>query len=322
MLDINCDGIGDIIVGEPLSTAVPLIGTDVVGGAAYIYLGQPNGTYVATPYWNLTTTVSPLLGVNATALLGFSVAGARYVKGFVQGPRALVGGPSNALDFGIGLLNLGNTLSTTYNFVFDNNGLGKAYLFSFGTCNAPLPVRLLEFNRQTKDKTVLLDWTTVDEEKLNHFELERSGNGSEFKTIALVFGNGAQRNTYQYTDKQPLKGLNYYRLRMVDQNGEIRYSQIVTAWINEGTGTYIVVAPNPVVNNEINIRMAGLKPNTYQLQLNSISGQLILTKTVIVNDYDHSETIVPQGRIAPGIYTLNILDKDKYVKTIKVLVSQ
>lgn len=134
MLDVNCDGINDIIVGEPLSTAVPLIGADIVGGAAYVYLGTSNGNYIATPYWDLFTEVSPLLGINATALLGYSVAGARHVKGPSQGVRALVGGPANALDFSTGLLNLGNTIGTLLNFVADDNGLGKAYGFPFIQC--------------------------------------------------------------------------------------------------------------------------------------------------------------------------------------------
>src|SRR5262249_26863412 len=69
MLDVNCDGFGDLIVGEPLSSAVPLIGANVVGGAAYVYLGTATGLYQSTPNWTLTTTVSPLLGVNATSLI-------------------------------------------------------------------------------------------------------------------------------------------------------------------------------------------------------------------------------------------------------------
>ncbi len=134
MLDVNCDGIGDIIVGEPLSTSIGLLNTNAVGGAAYVYLGQSDGTYVASPYWTLTSVVSPIVGVNATALLGYSVAGAGHVKGTSQGVRALVGGPANSLDFGIGLLNLGNTLGTLLDFAVDNNGLGKAYTFAFNSC--------------------------------------------------------------------------------------------------------------------------------------------------------------------------------------------
>lgn len=319
--DVNCDGHADIIVGEPLSTAVPLIGTDLIGGAAYIYTGQPNGTYTATPFWDLTTVVSPSLGVNATALLGYSVTGAGYVNGFAGGPKALVGGPSNALDFGTGVLNTNNTLATTFDFIADDNGLGKSYMFSFRSCNVFLPVRLLQFNRQVKGKSVLLDWSTANEEKFSRFEIQRSGNGSEFETIAVVLGKGKQKNEYQHTDDYPFRGLNFYRLRLVDQSGGFTYSQTLIARIDDEMPAYVVIAPNPVRNNVLKVKLAGFKPGIYQLQLSNGSGQVLLTRTVITNGYDHLETIIPRLKMASGIYALKVLDKDNVpVKILKILV--
>ncbi|MGN6399256.1 MAG: hypothetical protein ACTHMD_02310, partial [Flavisolibacter sp.] len=129
VLDINCDGYGDIIVGEPLSTGVGLINADVAGGAAFVFLGKPDGSYNTTPYWTLTTQTSPDLGINVASLVGYSVAGSRYVMGKKNGLRVLVGTPGRSLDFGTGLLNLGNTLSTLFSFAAGDNGVGKAYTF-------------------------------------------------------------------------------------------------------------------------------------------------------------------------------------------------
>lgn len=132
MLDANCDGIGDIIVGEPLSTGVGLIGANAVGGAAYVFTGNSNGTYNTTPFWSLENTVSLDLGVNAGSLLGYSVAGVGHIRGLTKSSRIIVGGPGKALDFSTGLLSLGNTLGTLFSFTAGNNGLGKAYAFGFG----------------------------------------------------------------------------------------------------------------------------------------------------------------------------------------------
>ncbi len=130
--DANCDGIADIIVGEPLSTGVGLIGANAVGGSAFIFTGTAGGTYNTTPYWSLENTVSLDLGINAGSLVGFSVAGVGHIRGPLKSSRVLVGGPGKALDFGTGLLNLGNTLGTLFSFTAGNNGLGKAYAFGFG----------------------------------------------------------------------------------------------------------------------------------------------------------------------------------------------
>ncbi|MEO9021363.1 MAG: Ig-like domain-containing protein [Ginsengibacter sp.] len=134
MLDVNCDGINDIIVGEPLSTGVGIVNANAIGGAADIFLGKSDGTFQTTPFWTVENNISMDFGINAGSLLGFSVAGARHVRGALQGVRALVGAPGAALDFSSGVLALGNTLGTLFDFAAGDNGLGKAYLYGFNNC--------------------------------------------------------------------------------------------------------------------------------------------------------------------------------------------
>lgn len=322
MLDVNCDGIGDLIVGEPASTNVPLIGANVVGGSAYVYTGKPDGTYNTTPIWTLTTSVSPLLGVNATALIGYSVAGARYIMGRSQGVRALVGGPANALDFGSGLLNLGNTLGTTLSFVADNNGLGKAYLYSFTSCNITLPVNLVEFTGTKKDLTVELGWTTVTEDNFSHYELERSTDGTRFTTLALVFAKGEVRNNYQYVDRHPYMGINYYRLKMIDKNGQFKYSQVVTASFDQKLPADVVVAPNPVSGGQINVKLIGLANGVYRMELHNAAGQLLQARSLRVTQFEQFETMTRPGNTPSGIYWLNVYDDtNTRVKTVRVFMN-
>ena len=322
MLDVNCDGYGDIIVGEPLSTAVPLIGANVVGGSAYIYLGNPDGTYVTTPFWDLTTEVSPLLGINTTALVGYSVAGAKHIYGSSQGVRSLVGAPSNSLDYGIGLLNLGNTLGTTFDFVFDGNGLGKSYSYPFSGCNFTLPVELTEFTGKPVNKTSLLKWTSVSEINLNIYELQKSSDGINFSTIAIAFTKGGQKNDYDYTDNHPYDDLNFYRLKMIDDDRTFSYSNIVTIRFGDVKNVNIVIAPNPVKTN-INLQMTGLSHGTYKIEVTNAIGQAQFTKKINVSQYNQKETMqCPSGMIA-GIYWLNIYDENNVrIKSIGVFVNK
>lgn len=131
MRDVNCDGFADIIVGEPLSTGVGLVGVNAVGGAAYVFLGRADSTYSPAPYWSLENTVSQGLGINAASMIGYSVAGAGRTHGGGRGVRALIGAPGKALDFSTGILALGNTLGTLLDFAAGDNGLGKVYGYAF-----------------------------------------------------------------------------------------------------------------------------------------------------------------------------------------------
>lgn len=322
MLDVNCDGINDIIVGEPMSTAVPLLGANVAGGAAYIFLGQANGTYNTTPFWDLTTVVSPILGVNATALIGYSVAGARYIKGRSQGVRSLIGGPSNTLDFGVGLLNLGNTLGTTLDFVFDDNGLGKSYSFPYIACNITLPASLLEFKGKAVTKTVALNWTAVNEVNLDRYELERSIDGQHYETIALAFGKGDAHNEYAHIDKHPFMGMNYYRLKMIDKDGRFTYSNVVAIPFSDYLPGDMVIAPNPV-QQDINLRIEGMEKGVYRMELVNTSGQVIGTRSFTVSQFIQTETMQRNGSMATGIYWLNVYNSsNQKVKSLRVLLAR
>ena len=321
MLDVNCDGYGDIIVGEPLSTAVPLIGANVVGGAAFIYLGTPAGTYIGSPYWDLTTQVSPLLGVNTTALVGYSVAGARHVYGGSQGVRALVGAPSNCLDFGIGLLNLGNTLGTTFDFVFDDNGLGKSYTYAFTTCNFTLPVELISFTGKAVDKTSDLKWTSVSEVNLDKYEVQKSRDGVNFSTIALAFAKGEDKNDYNFSDVNPYEGMNFYRLKMIDIDGTFSYSNTVILRFGDVKTANVVIAPNPVSTN-INLQMTDLQEGFYKIEVTNAIGQLQLTKKVNVSQYLQKESILCPSSMNKGVYWLSIYDeKNNRIKSIGFFVN-
>ena len=320
MLDVNCDNIGDIIIGEPLSTAVPLLGVDALGGAAYVYLGKADGTYNSTPIWDLYTDVSSGLGVNATSLLGYSVAGAGHTKGASGGVRSLVGGPTNALDFGVGLLNLNNTIATTLDFAIDNNGLGKSYSFAFTNCNITLPVSLISFKAQALNNTVPVNWVAITETDFSHYELERSIDGMHFETIAIVFAKNQQRNDYAYTDKHPYTGVNYYRLKLVDNDKKFTYSSVAAVRFDENITADVLVAPNPVAQ-DINIKMTGLAKGVYKAEVMNAAGQIFITKSLQVTQFSQTETLERKSAMSAGIYWLNIYDNtNRKITSIRILV--
>ena len=322
MLDVNCDGYRDIIVGEPLSTTVPLIGADVIGGAAFIYLGNPDGTFDTTPFWDLTTEVSHLLGVNTTAMVGHSVAGAKHVYGSSQGVRSLVGAPSNSLDFGIGLLNLGNTLGTTFNFVFDGNGLGKSYSFPFSACIVTLPVKLTSFTGKAVNKTSELKWTSEAEVDLGSYELQRSRDGINFSTIAITFAKNELKNNYAYTDLRPNDGSNFYRLKMIEKDGTYNYSNTVVLNFGDVKNIHIAIAPNPV-KTTINLQMKGLPAGNYKIEITNALGQSQYNRTINITQNYQTETIASPSSMTNGIYYLSIYDdKNNRIKSMNFLINK
>lgn len=320
--DLNCDGYGDILVGEPLSTSVGLIGVDAVGGAAYVYLGQADGTYQAAPVWQLHVDVSGLLGVNATGLNGYSVAGLGYVKGSATRPTLLVGGPANALDFGTGLLNLGNTMGTLTSFVGDANGLGKAHSYDAALCNlGVLASNITEFTGKQQQKSVDLSWKIADEKDVNTYELQESNNGSDFRVLTMLIPTGKTENKqYSFTDKDVVVGSNYYRLKITDKTGTVKYSQIIVFRFNDQFKGEMVVTPNPV-RDVIRVKFSGMKKGNYRTELRNVTGQLIHTANTTIADSEQMSYINKPSSLTSGIYLLTVYsDENIRVNSTKIYV--
>jgi pimeloyl-ACP methyl ester carboxylesterase len=94
----------------------------------------------------------------------------------------------------------------------------------------PLPVTLAGITAWRVGEKVQLAWKTETEINSSHFILEKSTNGQLFNPIGTIAAAGFSNaeNSYQYTDALPVNGVNYYRLRMVDKDGQFAYSNIVT----------------------------------------------------------------------------------------------
>jgi Domain of unknown function (DUF3244) len=77
---------------------------------------------------------------------------------------------------------------------------------------------------------VELTWATATEINNDFFTIERSTDGRTFEEIAIIPGNGntTEVSKYIHMDKNPERGLNYYRLKQTDYDGQFSYSDLET----------------------------------------------------------------------------------------------
>jgi hypothetical protein len=105
--------------------------------------------------------------------------------------------------------------------------LNSLWFKSFST----LPVNLVDFTARYSKPSVTLNWSTANETGFSHFEMERSVDGTNFSTLGVVFANGVAGNDLaKYMFRDNVSALKvptvYYRLKMVDQSGAFRYSDV------------------------------------------------------------------------------------------------
>lgn len=114
--------------------------------------------------------------------------------------------------------------------------------------DTPLPVTLSSFNvRAEGTSTVNINWSTSSESKAKHFDIERSIDAKRWETIGnkASSGNSSTLLSYSFTDNTPKQGLNYYRLKMVDQDGSFALSRMESVSIGSHTAQVVSVYPNP-----------------------------------------------------------------------------
>jgi len=93
-----------------------------------------------------------------------------------------------------------------------------------------------------------LEWSTYEESNTDiHLVMRsRSIEYDQFVEIAQVKANFAsENNTYNYLDRNPLEGINYYKIGVRDLNGDIDYSNTIAIEYRSKDTREIRVYPNP-----------------------------------------------------------------------------
>jgi len=114
-----------------------------------------------------------------------------------------------------------------------------------------MPVTLLFFKGALQSENIALQWVTASEINFDHFELEKSEDGRNFRTIATIKGHGTTnvRHNYEFEDLFPVIGSNYYRLRSIDFDGYAEVFNVIEVSYNGGK--IFSVYPNPITGNSV-----------------------------------------------------------------------
>lgn len=91
-------------------------------------------------------------------------------------------------------------------------------------------INIIDFNVARGQKKVNIKWATDKMSQPNYFEVEKSSDGKNFKTIAYVLGTDPARTDcecYGCFDKiSRNSGKSYYRLKHINNEGGIEFSEV------------------------------------------------------------------------------------------------
>ena len=248
------------------------------------------------------------LGYTYTNLQGTSMAGPH-----VAGVAALMMSARPELKGNVSLLEtiLKNTAVPLYSSqgcggidgtTSPNNvyGYGRvdALAATLQAISTSLPVEWATFEARPVGGTALLEWVTASELDCRHFDIQRSSDGIQWTEIGREECRGTGGNTsYQFTDKSPLGGINYYRLRQTDLNGSLWYSP-AKALSFSATGIGLRIVPEQSVHSAFVDIAGGPDGAAYTLELYALDGRLLQQAQVYRN------SVVALPALASGLYVV------------------
>jgi hypothetical protein len=187
-------------------------------------------------------------------------------------------------------------------------GLNSFSSFTAAGNSTPLPIQLLSFNAVKNNQQVDCKWSTASEVNNDYFTIERTDDALNFYPIGVIngAGNSNQILNYSFTDLNPLRGLNYYRLRQTDFDGQSTVSDIRSVNMNEAVSFELVsayFASDALVfkfNQEVPIN---------KLNLYDVLGRIVYSEDYTNSVLSFDEISIPY--LLSGNYFLDVRVGDK-----------
>ncbi|ALW84907.1 hypothetical protein AUC43_07270 [Hymenobacter sedentarius] len=169
----------------------------------------------------------------------------------------------------------------------------------------PLPVELTAFTAAVKNQDAQLAWRTASEKNNDHFDVERSFNGTDFAKIGQVKGQGTSSAATDYTLTDAgigakATGVVYYRLRQVDADGTENFSPVHSVTFPKVLAPVISLFPNPATAAGTKLDLTALPAGVYQVSVLDAAGRTVL-RAALNTGLAHALDL---RTVASGSYTL------------------
>ncbi|MEZ4830221.1 MAG: PQQ-dependent sugar dehydrogenase [Bacteroidia bacterium] len=170
-----------------------------------------------------------------------------------------------------------------------------------------LPVVNFRLTGIAETNRVLLLWEDPSPETVKSALVERSDDGKSFREMAMVSRNFNSDKNYSLSDQAPLRGVNYYRVRRIDQNGSVAYSdQAEVNFEGEIHGLGLYIYPNPVLPaGRILLTWHLDAPAPCRLDLYNMQGKKLFEK-IVAGYSGENESAIRLPDLGSGIYLLKL----------------
>ena len=175
--------------------------------------------------------------------------------------------------------------------------------------NGALPVTLLNFSGYEQNEQNIISWKSTNEINLKEYQLEYSNNALDFANIKTIVANSNNNsdNNYSTIHNPLLKGISYYRLKIIDNDGRFSYSNVLKLNAQKSSIVKLETYPNPTKDVlQVNLNaLENAKDATFTI-INALGQEKIRLKVNIFKGSNNFSIKVKE--LPAGIYFLKYND--------------
>jgi len=178
-----------------------------------------------------------------------------------------------------------------------------------GATGGPVPVQLVSFSASLlPNNTAMLHWEIAQEINCRNYVLQKSEDAVHFIDVTEVNATGVTGNnkTYQYNDHFSIStNTIYYRLAIIDLDGKMSFSPVITLRLKNNGSDVMMVYPNPVLDDLKIIFTSTSKENAI-ISIIDAAGKIVLQKNRLAVKGENIFMIPGLSHLASGLYQLEL----------------
>ena len=168
-----------------------------------------------------------------------------------------------------------------------------------------LAVRFTGFYANISMGRTEIKWSVAENESANQFEIQKSADGKNFYTSALIFSTTKKGDeNYFYKDAAP-EGKTYYRIKMIDNAGKVSYSNILAVGTTMETSGNLTLNQNPV-ESYLAFQFKSSENSIATINIYNTSGLKVYSEKTNLTKDKNSVAINLDGKVFAGLYILEV----------------
>lgn len=184
-----------------------------------------------------------------------------------------------------------------------------------------LAVQLIDFNGTSQMNKVTLNWSIITPINIDRFEVERSTDNISFAKVGTVAGNLTLNELHSFAANDDISNVYaqiiYYRLKIVDVNGNVKYSNIlpIKRIINR---TAVTIQPNPAAD-ATSVHFFAEKEGEVTIRLIDAVGKTVYFNKQKVFKGNNNIQLNELSKYSNAVYSLQVSVNDEIV-TQKLII--